>query len=229
MCLSLDHFTSPVGSQQLHPPGCKREIKEHLHLVRSSWGGKNRFMDKPLSFVVDPLTRAGAMGEHSPVDALVPSIVSEYAVVKGVSHDSYATSPEVVSGESSTPGGWRGLEWITDSQMELEFREAEERAKAVIADSDDNVFHFSTYGADWIKSRGKSRHSLFTIHTTWNTVLTKSTPSVIHSPVITRRIHPDGSTIGVVPYSGKLYCDIRDGTHAVISPWADGDNPNTDE
>ena len=154
MCLSLDHFTSPTGTSDKRLLDCKREVKEHLHLVRSSWNGRNRFMDKPFSFIVDPLTRAGAMGEHSPVDALIPSIVAEYAIVQGVSDDSYGSSPEAVSGELSTPSGWRSLEWVVDDQMEREFREAEERAKAIITDSDDNVFHFSAYGADWIKTQG---------------------------------------------------------------------------
>jgi len=111
-------------------------------------------MDKSFSFIVDPLTRAGAMGEHSTVDALVPSIVAEYAIVQGVSDDSYVSSPEAVSCESSTPSGWRSLEWVTNDRIEREFREAEERAKAIIADSDDNVFHFSAYGAGWIKAQG---------------------------------------------------------------------------
>ena len=119
-------------------------------------------MDKPFSFIVDPLTRAGATGEHSPVDALVPSIVAEYAIVQGVSDDSYVSSPEVVSGDSPTLDGWRSLEWVTDDRIEQEFRGAEERAKAIITDSDDNVFHFSAYGADWIKAQGKSRHTPFT-------------------------------------------------------------------
>ena len=159
MCLSLDHFASPVGSSETYPRGCKREIREHLHLVRSSWDGRNRFMDKPFTLIVDPLTRAGATGEHSPVDALVPSIVAEYAIVQGVSDDSYASSPEVVSGDSSASDGWRSLEWVTDARMELEFRGAEERAKVIITDSDDNVFHFSAYGADWIKAQGQSCHT----------------------------------------------------------------------
>ena len=159
MCLSLDHFASPIGSSETHARGCKREIKEHLHLVRSSWDGRNRFMDKPFSFIVDPLTRAGATGEHSPVDALVPSIVAEYAVAQGVSDDSYVSSPEVVSGDLPTPDGWRGLEWVTDDRIEREFGEAEERARVIITDSDDNVFHFSAYGADWIKAQGQSYHT----------------------------------------------------------------------
>jgi carnitine O-acetyltransferase len=154
MCLNLDHFSSPTGSSLVYPRGCKREMKEHLHLVRSSWDGRNRFMDKPISLIVDPLTRAGMMGEHSPVDALVPSIVAEYTLVKGVSHDSYISSPEVVSVESSTPNGWRNLEWVTDDQIERELKGTEERAKVIIADSDDNVFYFSAYGGDWIKAQG---------------------------------------------------------------------------
>ena len=124
-------------------------------------------MDKPLSLIVDPLTRAGATGEHSPVDALVPSIVAEYAIARGVSDKSYVLPPEVVSGDSPTPDGWKGLEWVTDDRIEQEFGGAEERAKAIITDSDDNVFHFSAYGADWIKAQGQYYHnpsSLFTPH-----------------------------------------------------------------
>ena len=121
-------------------------------------------MDKPFSFIVDPLTRAGAMGEHSPVDALIPSIVAEYAIVQGVSDDSFVSSPEAVSDESPTPNGWRGLEWVTDGQIEREFTEAEEKAKAIIADSDDNVFYFSAYGADWIKAQSEPRHIPSTVH-----------------------------------------------------------------
>ena len=115
-------------------------------------------MDKPISYIVDPLTRAGIMGEHSPMDGLPPSIVAEYAITHGVSDDSYISSPEVVSGGLAAPNGWRGLEWVTDNRIEREFWEAGERAKAVIADSDNNVLHFSEYGADWIKAQGQPRH-----------------------------------------------------------------------
>ena len=115
-------------------------------------------MDKPISYIVDPLTRAGIMGEHSPMDGLPPSIVAEYAITHGVSDDSYISSPEIVSCESPALDGWRGLEWVTDDRIEREFREARERAKVTIADSDNNVLHFSGYGADWIKAQGQPRH-----------------------------------------------------------------------
>lgn len=224
MCLSLDHFTSPVGSPEVHPRNCKREIEDHLHLVRSSWDGRNRFMDKPFSLIVDPLTRAGATGEHSPVDALVPSIVTEYAIIQGVLDDSYISSPEVVSGESPISNGWRGLEWVTDDRIEREFGEAGGRAKAIIADSDDSVFYFSAYGADWIKTQSQPRH--ISLHCSQNTFFTNSS---IHSPAFPRCIHPDGTPIGVVPNKRELHCDIRDCAHAIIPSRADGDHPNADE
>ena len=52
---------------------------------------------------------------------------------------------------------------------------------------------------------------------------------VIHSAAFARRIYPDGSPTSVVPNKRELHRNIRDGTHAVISAWADGDHPNTDE
>ena len=181
-------------------------------------------MDKPISYIVDPLTRAGMMGEHSPIDALPPSMVAEYAITHGVLDDSYISSPEVVSGESPTPSGWRGLKWVTDDRIEREFREAGERAKAVIADSDNNVLHFSGYGADWIKAQGEPRH--VSLHRSQNRVLTKTS---IHSPTFPRRIHPDGTAISVVPNKRELHCDIGDCAHTVIPSRADGDHPNIDE
>ena len=224
MCLSLDHFTSPVGSPETHPRNCGVEIQEHLHLVRSSWDGRNRFMDKPLSYIVDPLTRAGIMAEHSPADGLPLGILLEYTLSHGVLDDSYISSPEVVSSESPALDGWRGLEWVTDGPMEREFGEARERAKAVIADSDDNVLHFSGYGADWIKTQGQSRH--VSLHRLQNRVLTKTS---IHSPAFSRRIHTDGTPISVVPDKRELYCNIRDYAHTVIPSGADGGRPNADE
>lgn len=185
-------------------------------------------MDKPLSFIVDPLTRAGAMGEHSPVDALVPSIVTEYAIAKGVSDDSYVLSPEAVSDESPISDGWRRLEWIIDDQTEKQFEGAEERAKAIIADSDDNVFHFNTYGADWIKAQGESRHPFSRSHS-MKYGPDKIPAFAIHSSAFTRRVYSDGPSTSVVPNKRGFYRDIRNCAHTIISPWTNGDHPNANK
>jgi hypothetical protein len=87
--------------------------------------------------------------------------------------------------------------------MEREIRDAEERAKAIIGDSDDNVFHFGGYGADWIKAQGQPRH--ISLHRSQNTILTKSP---IHSPTFPRCIHPDGTPTSLVPNKRELHRDV---------------------
>lgn len=98
-------------------------------------------------------TSAGAMGEHSPVDALVPSIVAEYAVVQGMQEDAFGY--DVYAAERlSTPTGWNRLDWVVDAKTEQECVNAEERAKKLIDNSDDSVYWFTDYGTDWMKAVG---------------------------------------------------------------------------
>ena len=77
LVLCLDDTTLKAVSPE-------HELRSHLHAIRSGIGARNRWFDKAISLIVDPCTRAGMMGEHSPVDALVPSIVAEYALVDEV-------------------------------------------------------------------------------------------------------------------------------------------------
>lgn len=77
LVLCLDDTTLKAESPE-------HELRSHLHAIRSGIGARNRWFDKAISLIVDPSTRAGMMGEHSPVDALVPSIVAEYALVDEV-------------------------------------------------------------------------------------------------------------------------------------------------
>lgn len=159
--LSLDHYTYtlptivPHLSSEVPPPDSSEEIDAHLHNLRSSHTerpGHNRWFDKPLTFIVESNTRAGAVGEHSPCDALVPSIVSEYAVTEGVDHSLFSGALGSVQPSRS---GWKRLDWITDPQIQKECVDAEERARVVVKDSDDSVLWFRDYGADWIKQNGE--------------------------------------------------------------------------
>jgi carnitine O-acetyltransferase len=45
------------------------------------------------TIIVETNTRAGAMGEHSPCDAFMPSIVADYAVTQSIIPESFS-SPE---------------------------------------------------------------------------------------------------------------------------------------
>ena len=152
MGLSLEHTTHVL------PPGPsldseQQRLDAHLHTIRgTSLNAANRFYDKPFTLIVDPSTRAGATGEHSPCDALVPSIVAEYGIVQGVDVNAFSTSFAAT--------GWERLVWVTDDKILKECTTAEERASKIMKDSDDSVLWFKEYGTDWIKSHG--RHKLRT-------------------------------------------------------------------
>ncbi|KAJ7126880.1 carnitine acetyltransferase [Mycena epipterygia] len=128
-------------------------LASHLHAIRSTNSNvANRIFDKACTIIVDPSTRAGSSGEHSPCDALVPSIVAEWALVDGVDA-SFFNAPEPASFSSpvSEQVGWEHLDWDVDEKIQLECTHALARAKAIIDDSDGNVFWFQDYGTDWIK------------------------------------------------------------------------------
>ncbi|KAI0303791.1 Choline/Carnitine o-acyltransferase-domain-containing protein [Multifurca ochricompacta] len=131
--VSLDSHTlgfhSPNSTHSARPPlaiGSLAEVDSHLHNIRSSINARNRWFDKAYTLIIETNTRAGAMGEHSPCDALLPSIVADYAVVQSI-------IPEA-------------LNWVTDARIIAECIAAESRAKNLIADSDDSVLWFSDYG-----------------------------------------------------------------------------------
>lgn len=134
------------------------EVDTHLHNIRSSVNGRNRWFDKGYTLIVETNTRAGAMGEHSPCDALIPSIVADYAVTQSITPETFSQpEPAPFSTDRDLDiGGWERLDWVTDARIKAECIAAESRAKNLIADSDDSVLWFSDYGTEWIKSVGTS-------------------------------------------------------------------------
>lgn len=155
MGLSLDHITHilPPSTSSTHPRNSSQKLLDsHLHSIRSTTqNASNRFFDKGLTLIVDPSTRAGATGEHSPVDALVPSIVAEYGVVEGVDVKAF----EHREGCPPEDGkGWERLDWVADDKIWRECGQARRHADAIINDSDDSVLWFDGYGTDWIKDFG---------------------------------------------------------------------------
>jgi carnitine O-acetyltransferase len=132
------------------------EINCHLHNIHSSINARNRWFDKGYTIIVETNTRAGSMGEHSPVDALVPSIVADYAVSQSIAPEAFSLPepPPFFSDRDLDITGWERLDWVIDEHIEAECIVAESCARALIADSDDSVLWFSDYGADWIKSIG---------------------------------------------------------------------------
>lgn len=149
MVVSLDSYTykskEPFAS----------ELKSHLHNIRSGRGARNRWFDKGTTLIVETNTRAGMMGEHSPVDALVPSIVADHSLSLDIDEEwpmerfhSY-----YVSG-SSTAHPFMRHDFVTDDYISTQCEETENQIKSIIEDSDDNVFSFEDFGFYWIREIG---------------------------------------------------------------------------
>lgn len=161
-------LASPKSSS-LAPP--QTTLDAHLHTIRSTQHNvSNRFFDKPFTLIVDPSTRAGATGEHSPCDALVPSIVAEWGVVGGVETSAFeevtdsntnGNNTVIVNNTNYNGEGWERLEWVVDDKIRKECVEAEERARRIVEDSDDSVLWFEGYGTDWIKHVGECYFCFF--------------------------------------------------------------------
>ncbi|KIM64248.1 hypothetical protein SCLCIDRAFT_115593 [Scleroderma citrinum Foug A] len=189
--LSLDHWPAPSASDanknsalltfptdkavqrncpvRLVPPKANLDFSnpapydlfDHQQRTRASPALQNRFFDKPLQLIVERTTRAGACGEHSPVDALVPSVICEWAIARasGISlvggMEDVPLSPSEMAGtsigshEDASLAGckkWGRLDFDASPQIEAAIADATHRAEKLVTDSDHNVLYFTAFG-----------------------------------------------------------------------------------
>ncbi|KZS94267.1 acyltransferase ChoActase/COT/CPT [Sistotremastrum niveocremeum HHB9708] len=123
-------------------------VDAHLHNIRSGPMGHNRWFDKSFTLITEPCGRTGMMGEHSPCDALVPSMMADYAISEPINHSAF--SSELSSPSESTSADVEYMSWVTDSQLEDACQVAAARAQAIIEASDDSLLDFKTFGTAWI-------------------------------------------------------------------------------
>ncbi|KDN43950.1 acyltransferase ChoActase/COT/CPT [Tilletiaria anomala UBC 951] len=160
--LSLDTSVLPLPSQ--HPAPALSASPEWVDaLARNCSGagraGHNRWFDKSINLVVEPNGRAGINGEHSPVDALIPSILADYATgvpcpPPGALFPAVdTTSPADLS--DAPAAAHKRLDFTLDDALHAEIRAATRRALAISAGTDLRVLYYNEYGADWIKKVAK--------------------------------------------------------------------------
>ena len=89
------------------------------------------------------------MGEHSPVDALIPSILVDYVVAGPVDESEFK-----LSGSGDGRKGWERLGWVVDAEIKQETLECQKRNRKLIEDSDASQLWWAEYGAEWIKRNG---------------------------------------------------------------------------
>ena len=114
--------------------------------------GHNRFFDKALTLIVEPNGQAGMMGEHSPVDALIPSFLCDYALNEPMPPPSepFPENLDCVTKLDASPT-WTKLHWTTDNTTQNALRAAEKTVMEIAAESDISTLWYDEYGAEWIK------------------------------------------------------------------------------
>lgn len=126
------------------------DLDAHIANACSGAGtGRNRWWDKAVSIVVESNGRGSMVGEHSPCDALIPSVIADYILAEGVDAD--ATSKRGVKSEAVA---FERLEWVLDAKAKENIGKAVETVKDLVTDSEGKMLWYDEYGADWIKKVG---------------------------------------------------------------------------
>ncbi|KAJ3390111.1 hypothetical protein HDU84_007936 [Entophlyctis sp. JEL0112] len=112
--------------------------------VFHNFDGRNRWFDKSITLCVSSDARAGANGEHSPLDALVAAYMLDFAA----SFKEYRKpDPERAAAVPSIhPISWR----VDDKALEY-IENAKAFAKKLIADSDVQVANLEKFGTEFVK------------------------------------------------------------------------------
>lgn len=105
-----------------------------------------------MSLIVESNARFGMMGEHSPVDALIPSIIADHAISEPMDETEFSNDAKA----SETSDTIERLDWTADSRILSECNASQTRSLAIINNSDPDVLRFNDYGIRWIKDSGQS-------------------------------------------------------------------------
>lgn len=151
VAVSLDRYTLPTLPSE--DPLRMAPIDAQMRNTGTGInGGRNRWYDKCLTIVVENNGRAGLMGEHSPVDALIPSFVVDYALEQPVDNAQFTTT----QGAAPALGeGYRREDFVVDDEIQTEIKACQKRNEALIEDSDVSTLWWEEYGTEWIKRNAK--------------------------------------------------------------------------
>ncbi|KDE07333.1 hypothetical protein MVLG_02376 [Microbotryum lychnidis-dioicae p1A1 Lamole] len=149
--LALDGHTLKSPSYQSSSTVSQTpDLDAHIVNGSSAGGeGRNRWWDKAITVAVESNGRAIMNGEHSPCDALIPSIIAEYVLAEGVSAD------ETSHRGQGSLNGVQKLNWVLDAQAEKNIEGAIQTISDLAGDSEGKMLWYDEYGTEWIKKVGK--------------------------------------------------------------------------
>ena len=149
--LALDAHTIKSAEYKSSSPKTQTpDLDAHIVNASTSNGtGRNRWWDKAVQVAVESNGRASMIGEHSPCDALIPSIVADYVLAEGV-------GAEGSSMRGKSQGAIERLDWTLDAKAEQNIEVAIKTVGELAEDSDGKMLWFDEYGVEWIKKNGES-------------------------------------------------------------------------
>ncbi|KAI5477128.1 carnitine O-acetyltransferase [Pseudohyphozyma bogoriensis] len=147
--VSLDDRTCVSKTYKSSSPATQTpDLDAHIYNASASAGtGRNRWWDKAVSIQVETNGRGTMVGEHSPCDALIPSIVCDYVLAEGVGEEGVSQKGVVKDVER--------LEWVLDEKARENIESAVRTVAALAKDSEGKMLWYDEYGIDWIKKVAK--------------------------------------------------------------------------
>ena len=157
IALSLDPYTIPSATDG-DPLRSAAVDAQTRNASCGLEGGRNRWLDKAISVMIETNGRTSLLGEHSPVDAIVPSNIVNHAVAEPFDSSQFKDATTILPQEGS---GWKRLDWIIDDSMKKEIGECQERNEAIISDSDNSNLLWGEFATECIKKNGMSPYMIF--------------------------------------------------------------------
>ncbi|BGP54530.1 hypothetical protein JCM8202v2_002115 [Rhodotorula sphaerocarpa] len=130
------------------------DLDAHIRVASSANGtGRNRWWDKAVQIVVENNGRATMVGEHSPCDALIPSIVCDYALAENLDPDGPSRRGALCVADEAS--GIKRLDWVVDDATRTAIEHASSTVAEIAANSEGRMLWYDEYGAGWIKAVAK--------------------------------------------------------------------------
>ena len=164
VCLDSSVLPLPKSHADVAHPCTPASVDAHARNISGAGrAGLNRWFDKAVTIIIEPNGRAGLNGEHSPCDALIPSIVVEYALGEPCPppDQPFPTVPAVSTAASTSAPLFEKLEWVLDATTKADIQAALTVARTISAESDIGELWFDDFGTTWIKKVAKQSPDAF--------------------------------------------------------------------
>ncbi|PWN41844.1 acyltransferase ChoActase/COT/CPT [Ceraceosorus guamensis] len=163
--VSLDSSVLPNVSGHPEPVTTATPASVDAHarnIAGAGRGGHNRWFDKALSVVMEPNGRGGINGEHSPCDALIPSIVIDFALAEPAPEPGQPFPNSIApAGPAGATASWKKLQWELDDKAHASIASSAAAARQLVSTSDIGMLWYDEYGAEWIKKVAKQSPDAF--------------------------------------------------------------------